>query len=550
MRTKKLLTMNTIKKETNETKLTKVTKQTNETKVTNETDDVEILEGRDENVSMNIKQLNILPYQVEHFKNVCDILRNELGYMDISLPGSGKTLIVLAIAITYKMSILLFCPKSVIPKWKREARMYGVNLVCAMTYNSLRGTAKTGVKSHPYLTRNGGKFTTTEAFIELAKKGLLICYDESHNLKNENDQLAAAAALSRSASNLAKTGVNVRIAALSGTPADKKENINCLFKILGIVTAENLFSYNRRNKTYNLEGLDEAIKKCKKYDPDTTYHILCKPVNKTTSKQICYDLYIKVLRNRMTSAMSAPPIDYKLDIKNLFVVLPEKDLERLRNASNLFCNATNYDKTLGEVKYSGMDWGMITQCRREIDSAKAPTICRWAENDLKTSNCKVVIYYTYKRDMYVSAELLKKYNPLIVNGDSNAINREEAIRKFQESNNDCRVFISNSKCGGVGIELDDLDGNFNRITYIAPSYHFLDQVQSCRRTYRLNTKSDCVVRFVYSLEISNEMNILNSMIQKSCVCRDLIKNDQNVVFPGELEAIYEKESYDSEGSED
>ncbi len=500
----------------------------------------EILEGVDENLDLNIKPLNILEYQVEHFNKVCDILRKELAYMDISLPGSGKTLIVLAVAIVFKMSVFLVCPKAVIPKWKREARLYGVNLICAMTYNSLRGTAKTGVKSHKYLNRNGNTFTATQAFVDEAKKGLLICYDECHNLKNDNDQLAAAAAISRSAYTLARNGINVRIAALSGTPADKKENINCLFKILGIVTAENLFSYNRSTRSYNLEGLDEAIKKCKKYDPDTAYHILCKPVNKTTSKQICYDLYTKILRPHITSAMSAPPINYKLEIKNLFAVLPEKDLERLRYGANLFCNATNYDKEKGEVKYSGMNWGMITESRREMDSAKVSTICRLAMASLEKEKCKVVIYYTYKRDMYITEEILKHYNPVVVNGDSNAAFREEAIRKFQEPNSDCRVFISNSKCGGVGIELDDTYGDYKRVTYIAPSYYFLDQVQACRRTYRLNTKSDCSVFFVYSSEISNEMNILNSMIQKSCVCRDLIKNDQNVVFPGELEEIYEQ----------
>jgi hypothetical protein len=38
-----------------------------------------------------IETLNILPNQVEHFKKVLRILENEVGYLDVSVFGLGKT---------------------------------------------------------------------------------------------------------------------------------------------------------------------------------------------------------------------------------------------------------------------------------------------------------------------------------------------------------------------------------------------------------------------------------------------------------------------------
>ena len=505
-------------------------------------EELEILEEAESDDE--IEQINILPHQVEHFKKLLNILENEVGYLDVTEFGGGKSILCLAVAIMLKMSILLIAPKSVIPQWKRHAKKYGVHIYQAMTYNALRGTEKSGIK-HTLLTRNKDNFSATDAFERCAKTGMLIVYDECHYLKNDNSQLHAAAALSKEAVRLARMGYNVRIAALSATPADKKENITNLFKILGIILEPNLYRYNRSNKTYILEGLQEAINKCNRYDKDNTFHIICRQVNKTTSKLICHELYTRVLKTVITSSMPKPDNGREKDIKNLFAIMPEEDLERMKAGALLFASATSYRPETGSVDYKSTNWGKVTESRREIDSSKVNTIVRLAKEKLdENPNCKIVIYYTFKRDMYRTRDLLMKYNPLVMNGDiQKDSQRTEMMARFQRSDNKYRVFISNPRVGGVGVELQDLDGGFPRYMFIAPNYNFIDIFQASGRTDRLTSKSASVIRYIYSKDFNYESSILNSMIEKSRVARDLIQQNQTgIMLPGELTDLVEGEN--------
>jgi len=491
-----------------------------------------------------VSDINILPYQVEHFKKVLEILQNELAYLDVSSFGSGKTIVAIAIAITFKMGLIVFGPKTLIPQWKRYAKKYGIHIYAAMTYSALRGTEKTGI-SHDLLTRNGSDFFPTDVLEKCAKSGVLIVYDECHCLKNENDQLRAAATLSKEAARLARMGYNIRIAALSATPADKKENITCLFKILGIVLENNLYKYNRSKKTYSLEGLQEAINKCNRYDPNTTFHVICRPVNKTTSKLICHELYTRILKKYITSSMPQPPVEFERDIKNLFAIMPPEDVERMKKGALLFASATSYRPETGEIDYSAMNWGKITESRREIDSAKVNTFVRLAKERLEADPfCKVVLFFTYKRDMYRSQELLSKYGALVMNGDiTDDDARTDLMNKFNRPDTKYRVFISNPKVGGVGVELDDKFGSFCRYVFLAPNYNFIDQFQATGRVSRRGTKSKAVIRFVYSKEFPYESSIFLSMSEKSKVARDLSQpNQKDIVFLGELQEEVEGES--------
>lgn len=510
-------------------------------------DETEVLEI---DPSSNIvKNIEIFPYQKEHFKKVLSILQNELGYLDVSVFGAGKTHICLAVAATFQMGILVIGPKTVLPTWEKNCKIYGIKLFAQLTYSGLRGTEAKGVR-HDLLERDHDDFHPTPKIEEYAKTGLLIVFDECHYLKNEkSQQLAAAQVLSREAARLAKVGYNVRIAALSATPADKKENITSLFKILGIINSNKLYRYDRSTKTYTSVGLQEAINKCNRYDPDGTFHIICRPVNKTTSKLICHELYTRILKKHITSSMPEPPIESQKDMKNLFAIMPKEDVERMKKGALLFSSATSYRHEIGEVNYSSANWGDIILSRREIDSSKVNTMVRLSIEELERDpNCKVILYFTFKRDMIESARQLKKYSPLIMNGDIvKTEDRLKLMEKFQRDDNDYRVFISNPKVGGLGIELDDKIGTHPRFMFIAPSYMFIDQFQATGRIHRKETKSKATIRFVYSREFPYEDSILNSMLLKSLVARDMILQGQsNIIFPGELDQIIEGDLSDEE----
>jgi SNF2 family DNA or RNA helicase len=507
-------------------------------------EELEAIELVDESLEKPLKEIEVFPYQKAHFEKVVDILENELAYLDVSAFGSGKTHICLAVAAVFQMKILIVGPKTVLPNWMKICPMYGLELADALTYSGLRGN-KRGYK-HDWLQKSedGETFTATPEFVKLAKEGLLLVFDECHNLKNDkSQQLNAAHEMVKTCNQIAKEGGNVRVACLSATPADKKEHITSLFKILGIIHSENLYRYDRSSKTYISVGLQEAVNKCNRYDPDTTFHIICRPINKTTSKLICHQLYTRVLKKRIVSSMPEPPIEAQKDIKNLFAIMPPEDVERMKEGALLFASATSYSQENGEVNYRSVKWGDVIRSRREIDSAKVNTMVRLSKERLEENpNCKVVLYFTFKRDMHESKRQLKKYNPIVMNGDVTKMEeRTKMMDNFQANDNNYRVFISNPKVGGLGVELDDKFGNHPRFMFIAPSYMFIDQFQATGRIHRKETKSKATVRFIYSREFPWETSLLNSIAEKSRVARDMLtENNREVVFPGEYNEEIEK----------
>jgi hypothetical protein len=500
----------------------------------------------------SVQTLEVFPYQVQHLKELLNILTENYGALSSASFGTGKTVMSLAVAIILKMGIIVIAPKSVLPGWDRQAKKYGVSIYASLTYNSLGGTETHGL-NHDLLLREKDEFFPTDKIEKFAQQGLLIVFDECHYLKNENTRLKAAHALTKEGVRLARQGYNVRSLALSATPADKKENITSLFKILGIILSDKLYTYNRSNKTYVPQGLQEAINMCERYDRDTTFHITLRPINKTTCKTICHELYTRILKEHITSSMPEPPLETKKDIKNLFVIMEKEDVERLKKGALMFSSATSYQPETNEIDYKGINWGQVTQSRKEIDSAKVNATVRITKETLiKYPMSKVILYFTYKRDMKRAKELLYQYNPQILNGEVvKDSDRTKIIDLFNEDSDRCRVLISNPKVGGVGIELDDKIGNRPRFEYILPNYNFIDQFQATGRIHRKDTKSKATIRFIYSRDFPWETGVLNSMVEKSRVARDMMRNNQkDIIFPGELDEIIEKTQKELEGEDD
>ena len=495
------------------------------------------MDNQDDNEPQAVE---IKPHQVEHFQRIVDILSREYSCIDVSPFGAGKTHIMFAVAATFGLNMGIVAPKSTINNWKKWAKIYGINIVFIITYQKLRGQECYDLR-HGLLTRVEGEYQTTDLFDQCVKSNLLLVFDEFHNLKNDNTQLASAHALVKGLVRLVRAGHTARIALLSATPCETRESVTSVLKMAGIILSDKLHEYNKSSKEYILVGIQEAIDKCRRYDPDETLAITCRPVNKASSKTICYELYSRILKKYIVSSMPPPPIDAEKISRNYYILMPDNDVERLKNGLLLFKSATNYRHETQEVDLSGTNWGDVTTSRMEIDSAKIDSVCRLAMNDLhENENCKVIIYCNYTRDTERAYHLLGRYSPLILTGSATEKQRIDIIGKFQEDSNTYRVMIATLKVGGVGIDLDDKYGSRPRIMYILPSYFFTDQLQSTGRIHRIGTESTATVYFVYSRAFPYETGILNSMANKSQVVRNMVTKEHSTIkLPGEYEELVE-----------
>lgn len=122
-----------------------------------------------------------------------------------------------------------------------------------------------------------------------------------------------------------------------------------------------------------------------------------------------------------------------------------------------------------------------------IESSKVARACDLAEQII-SNNEKIVIFSTFKDTCYELAEKLKKYHPVICNGDISTDDINKNIVDFQ-NNPDVKVMIATHQKMGTGITLTaastaifiDLpwtDGNF---------------CQACDRIHRIGTKKPVTI---------------------------------------------------------
>ena len=487
------------------------------------------------------------PYQIEHYDRICDSVTKYHGYLDTSPTGLGKTPVTLKLSKEYEFDgVGVIAPLSVTNVWREESEKYGVKIKFNITYQALRGTAISPPK-HGLLERVGDEFTVTEKFRKYVKDGLLLIFDEVHNLKNDTAQLKAAHCLVKA---LIEMNCGSRIALLSATPCDKPIHVESILKMLGIIKSERLYSYNPSTHEYQNLGLAEVINLCRVLQPTLTDSLLKYVViDKRTASQICYELFTQVLKPFLLSSMSRPPsptisnndsteiLSIEKDCKNGYYEMEPAEVEQLREGVYLLSKITKYRSETGDIYIERGAWKDITKALTIIEKAKVQLMIRLAKQTLNAHpNNKVILYFNYLPTINLACHALKEYNPLLLYGQTRVHERDHITKQFQIPTADHRLLISNVRVGGVGINLDDRTGHWPRFMFIIPNYNIIDLEQATGRIYRTSTtKSTATIRFVYSKAFPYEPSILTALYKKATVLRAITISDDKItaLLPGE-----------------
>lgn len=483
------------------------------------------------------ENLMLQAHQIEHFERIRSILQRDFAYMDTSDMGCGKTFATMATALYYGLSIVLVSPKGVVNTWKKECNKYGVDLAVSLTYQSLCGKKNKPLKNG-LLDKIDDAYVTTAKFDKLIQKGILLVFDEVHNLKNDNNQLSSALALVRK---IIDTNCGSRIAALSATPFDKIECAESILKVLGIIKSDRLLHYDLGSDTYEYLGIKELLDKCRTINKDLTDNLEKQyRITAGRAQYLCYKLYKDVLKGYISSAMDSPKIDAEKDALNGYYYMSKSNANKLKQAISYLKRQTKYDENTNQINMSGISWGALSVALKIVEASKLEIFARLAKDQLaKDPKSKVIIYLNFIENMGLMCKLLSEYKPLLLSGKVASNAREVIMEKFQRPTDEYRIIIAHPKVGGVGISLDDRDGNWPRYMYVSPSYKFIELHQATGRIYRTSTKSKATIRFVYSNEGVSETCILNSLCKKAEVSRSVLDNGHNILFPGEYQQYIE-----------
>nr|QBK90882.1 MAG: DEAD/SNF2-like helicase [Pithovirus LCPAC201] len=474
----------------------------------------------------------LCPYQEPHVKKLNEIFQTSYVGLDFSKTGRGKTYTASALATYYKYPIILIAPRTLFSVWKEMETKHGVIIENKISYALLRGIH--GKKcNHPYLTRTSNDgYLATPYLISRIDEGRLFVFDEMSKLKNQTSQSRKAAhaiiktIVSRKSSS--------RVLLLSALPTNEPIHVLTLMQLLGIIYVDNFVEYDKSGRTYHLTGIQEVIDWCYKRNPDKTREIINQ--HSTTSRQsimeMSTELYYYIISDHLSSCMVVDnPVD--LDIKNGYYPIDSENLAILKQGQRILNDAIRYrgDQL---VNPRTINWGMITRGIKLLGKAKLKIMAQMARVFLISNpSSKGVICVWFVSHIKWLAEALKGYGVETLYGKTKMKQRKPVVDRFQDPDSDCRIIIINPTVGGMGISLDDRDGNHPRWMLLMPDYRIMDLVQCTGRVNRKSTlsKEETIIRFVYTKAFKTESRILSSLHRKSEAARIVISDRSGIRLP-------------------
>src|SRR5205085_573934 len=299
--------------------------------------------------------------------------------------------------------------------------------------------------------------------------------------------------------------------------------------------------YNRSTKEYSFEGFNQLLKWCKERDPKTTQQIITgHAFTKKEIPELTRDLLGNVVKEFIITSAEAPELPFKSDSSNYYMYLDNESLANLKRAEKMMRSAvkiTSSSDEEDEYQLKGGGFAQFTRAMILSAKAKVAAIYRNVRNVLESDpQAKVIIYTRFTYTINWLASALADFNPLLLTGKVSRKKREEIRNNFQEPNDEFRLLISNPKVGGMGIDLDDQDGNWPRWIFVIPDFFFLQLVQATGRVLRGTTKSQPHIRFAYTIDFKEETKILDSLKKKSGEVKLLLKETEakKQQFPGDF----------------
>lgn len=515
-------------------------------------------------------KISLKPEQIPQVNAIVEILKQNICAFDMSMMGAGKTYVSSEIAIKFGFKkVIVICPASVVGKWKMMKSTYGVPIQYVMSYEMLRST-KDHQPHHGLLTRfdeiinersrsmsfktfgnndiniptletrHQVRFEPTDKLKTLVSDGCLFIFDEAQKIKNKNAQWYAAKTI---AETLIEISGKSRFLLLSGTPIDKEEHALNIMNMMGFIRSRKLYTTDEGKII--LIGAKELILFCEKVNKKATEDTLAEyPIRmKEDVNKLCYHLFQNVIKKYMTSSIKIQENQkVNVDVKNGYYNMEsESDKVKLRNAIDTINRTLRkriYRRADGNIYNNPIQkLGGVVKQLMLIEALKVPIFVRLAKKRLiENPNAKVALFVNYTANLDALMKDLSEYNPIKFNGSVSKDERQVLINKYQENNNDYRLFIGNIGASATGIDLDDKYGNHPRYIFASPNFNILDLHQLVYRFKRNDTKSDSVFRYVY-VKNNTEVNILNNLARKSNVMKETLTGqvEGGIKFPGEYE---------------
>lgn len=458
-----------------------------------------------EDMNQNILTNNItlLNFQVPHSEQLKECIKQRNVVIDGSDTGTGKTYVTINNANSLGYRMVVICPLSVIPSWRKVAKIGGTDMFGIANYEMMLGCKyydHMGNKVKcPYIRKITRKEETNKkdefgnpiykVVIDFEVKfpsGIMVVMDEAHKCKNHQTKT------SRLMRAIARSGC--KLVLLSATICDK---VNC-FKPFGM--ALKLFKTPKEYKTWIRISMNKN---------NLFYRKLGFKFN---SLEMKLDL---IHRNVF------PHFGSRMKISELGDLFPKNTIiwrsfetdhlvrEEIQAQYDMIQKA-KIDYTKKEMLSEYL--GKLIYCRMKIEMAKIPIMIELIRDHLDEGK-SVAVFVNYTETLEYLAHYFE--TDCVIFGDQTKntedSERETNIRRFQS--NESKIIICNIQSGGVGISLHDIHGKHPRVSIISPDWSGQNMKQVFGRIHRAKSQSPAL-QIVVTIANTFEEHICNIIQEK------------------------------------
>ena len=366
--------------------------------------------------------------------------------------GTGKTVMALDICRRHNWRPAVLCPKVAIEGWRRTCKAMGLEPFFIETYEkAIRGNT-------PWVTKVGKR-----AYRWHLPQDTLTIFDEVHKAKNYQSQTCALH-LSHSAQDIASLN-------LSATVADDPTQM----KAVGV--ALRLFKPREYVEWMLVNGVTHGFFGGYEFKPRAAAEHL--PI---IHSRIFPERGARV---RIKDVPAFPETQIIAECHEVMSKSLPGDLDALVKEYSSRAEAVLTDgKTM-------LEFGL--RLRQATETAKLQTLLD-LHDEYRENGMSVILFVSFSH----SLEWLKERipNAAVIHGGQSQAEREAHVALFQT--NQSRTCIANIAAGGVGVDLDDRDGNFPRVSLICPTYSARELKQALGRPHRATSKSKSLQRIIYA----------------------------------------------------
>ncbi len=426
----------------------------------------------------------LLPFQVPHVIELGQIFDKRVCIINTSDPGVGKTPMSCCLSKWKNRRLFILAPKNSLSHWFATAARFGCDLLGISNFEAIKnGKYYENVEQYladkrvdcPYIELNVDENTPYRwSFPD----NMLLIVDEIH--KGQHNTTATTHLILSAKTIFEEDG---KMLILSATITDRIECFRTVASLLGLV------------QDYGKHAFAAWVKNVKKTYPGLTIE---EAIHKILYPNYGNRLCIKQIKAQMRR-MNQQQIFLENNITaEVYDVSPETEKE-IAGAYNDINDALIALKNKEKTEQCFLT--IMLRARQRIELLKVPVLAMEAMQFL-VNNKSVCIFVNFNEtidqlfaimDDFVHEEF--KSFVTIIRGGQNSQERTYNQESFQ--NNRSKLLICNIQAGGECISLGDTDGEHQRVSLISPPWSGIKLSQCLGRTYRANSKSDCIQKIVY-----------------------------------------------------